>query len=242
MPIRFVLVATRHPGNIGATARALTTMGFRELWLVAPESFPHAEATALAAGADEILVQARVVPNLLEAVADCGLVYATSARPRSAYYWPTFSPREAAPRLLAAGRDGEAALVFGNERTGLSNEELALCAGVIRIPTDSSFESLNLAQAVQVLAYELRTQGDEAPAAVARAVPLAPTAEVERLLGHLDAVLTEVDFTDRSGGPHLLERFRRVFARAELDAEEVSILRGFLAAVQSKRRRAGSGA
>jgi len=242
VPIRFVLVATRHPGNIGATARALTTMGFGELWLVAPESFPHAEATALAAGADEILMRARVVPTLAEALADCGLVYATSARPRSAYYWPTHTPRSAAPKLLAAGRDGQAALVFGNERTGLSNEELALCGGVIRIPTDARFESLNLAQAVQVLAYELFTQGAEPPAVSARAVPLAPTAEVERLLGHLDQVLTEVDFTDRSGGPHLLERFRRVLARAELDTEEVAILRGFLAAVQARRRRAGSGA
>ena len=240
MPIRFVLVATRHPGNIGAAARAMYTMGLEELWLVAPESFPHAEATARAAGADALLARARVVASLKEAIADCGLVYATSARPRTAYYWPELSPREAAPKLLAAAGSGHAAVVFGTERTGLSNEELEQCAALVRIPANPAFGSLNLAQAVQVLAYEIRCAGAEAEPRAPRAVPLAPATELERLNAHLAEVLAEVDFTDRNGGPHLGRRLARIFGRAELDQHEVNILRGLLAAVQARRRRAGS--
>jgi tRNA (cytidine32/uridine32-2'-O)-methyltransferase len=241
VPIRFVLVAPRHPGNIGAAARAMSTMGLDELWLVAPASFPHAEATALAAGADALLARARVVATLREAVADCGLVYATSARPRTAYYWPELTPRAAAPRLLAAALDGPAAVVFGTERTGLTNEELELCAAVVRIPSSPEFESLNLAQAVQVLAYEIRCAREGPAPLPPRPVPLAPSAELERLSAHLDEVLTEVGFTDRIRSPHLSRRFARIFGRAELDQHEVGMLRGFLAAVQARRRRAGSG-
>lgn len=240
MPIRFVLVATRHPGNIGAAARAMKTMGLTELALVAPEAFPHAEATARASGADDLLAGARVVPTLAEAVADCGLVFATSARTRAAYYWPGYTPREAAPRLLAAAATGAAAVVFGTERTGLTNEELELCGAVIQIPADPAFESLNLAQAVQVIAYELRCARELPPARPQRPVPLAPSAELARLRAHLDEVLREVDFTDRTGGAHLSRRIARIFGRAELDQHEVNILRGLLAAVQAKRRRAGS--
>lgn len=241
MPIRFVLVAPRHPGNIGATARAMCTMGFEELWLVAPESFPHPEATALAAGAERVLTGARVVATLKEAVADCGLVYGTTARPRGAYYWPAATPREAAPRLLAAAAAGPVALVFGPERTGLTNEDLASCSGLVRIPSDPAYESLNLAQAVQVLAYELRCAGEAPAPGTPRPVALAPVEELEKLNSHLGAVLEEVDFTDRGGGPNLLNRLARIFGRAELDQHEVNLLRGFLAAVQARRRRAGSG-
>ena len=205
MPIRFVLVAPRHPGNIGATARAMCTMGFEELWLVAPESFPHPEATALAAGALPVLERARVVPTLREAVADCGLVLATSARARGEYYWPACPPREAAPRLLAAGEEGVAALVFGPERTGLTNEDLALCSGLVRIPSDPAYESLNLAQAVQVLAYELRcARGQPAPLPP-RPVALATVAELTKLTAHLGEV-----------GAHLRHVDRRVCDVAEL--------------------------
>ena len=217
-------------------------MGFEELWLVAPESFPHPEATALAAGALPVLERARVVPTLREAVADCGLVLATSARARGEYYWPACPPREAAPRLLAAGEEGVAALVFGPERTGLTNEDLALCSGLVRIPSDPAYESLNLAQAVQVLAYELRcARGQPAPLPP-RPVALATVAELTKLTAHLGEVLTQVDFTDRAAGPNLLNRLSRIFGRAELDRHEVNVLRGFLAAVQARRRRAGSDA
>src|SRR5579871_5578363 len=163
--------------------------------------------------------------------------------------------RPAAHRLLLAGADaargrtarapaaadGTAAVVFGTERTGLSNEDLELCGGLVRIPANPAFESLNLAQAVQVLAYELRCAAGVPPAPPAREVPLAPAAELERLNAHLAEVLVEVGFTDRLGGPHLSRRLARIFGRAELDQHEVNILRGFLAAVQARRRRAGSG-
>lgn len=239
MSIRFILVATRHPGNIGSAARAMKVMGHRELWLVAPEDFPNAEATALASGADDVLAGARIVGTLREAVADCGLVYATTARLRTAYYWPAFAPREAAPRLLAAAGEAPVAVVFGNERTGLSNAELELCNAMIHVPTDPEYPSLNLAQAVQLVAYELRLAAGAAVPAPVRGAPPAPVAEIERLEAHLDEVLTEIDFTDRSGGPHLLRRLSRILGRAELDQQEVNMLRGFLSAVQARRRRAG---
>jgi tRNA (cytidine32/uridine32-2'-O)-methyltransferase len=241
VPIRFVLVAPRHPGNIGAAARALKTMGLEELWLVAPAAFPHAEATARAAGADDLLARARVVGTLAAAVADCGLVLATSARARTAYYWPALTPREAAPRLRDAAAAGAAALVFGTERTGLTNEDLEQCSGVVHIPANPAFGSLNLAHAVQLLAYELRCASDLPPARSTRNVPLAPAAELERLKAHLDAVLREVGFTERHGGAHLRKRLARIVGRAELDQHEVNILRGILTAVQARRRRAGSG-
>jgi TrmH family RNA methyltransferase len=240
VPIRFILVATRHPGNIGAAARAMKTMGQGGLWLVAPECFPHAEATARASGADDVLARARVVATLAEAVADCGLVLGTSARLRSQYFWPVLTPREAAPRLAAAGAAGEAAIVFGTERTGLSNADFDLCNGLVNIPSNPEYESLNLAQAVQILAYELRCAAGAAPREPRRAA-LAPVAELERLRAHAGEVLTAIDFTDRRGGPHLLRRLARIFGRAALDQEEVNILRGILTAVQARRRRAGSG-
>ena len=241
MSIRFILVATRHPGNIGASARAMKTMGQGELWLVAPAAFPNAEATALASGADDLLMRARVVPTLAEAVADCGLVLGSSARLRTEYYWPVLTPREAAPRLIAAGTAGAAAIVFGTERTGLSNADFDLCNGLVHIPASPEYESLNLAQAVQILAYELFCLSDGEQRQPRRGAPLAPVAELQRLRAHAGEVLAEIRFADRRAGPHLLRRLARIFGRAELDQHEVNILRGILTAVQSRRRRAGGG-
>lgn len=241
MPVRFVLVEPVHPGNVGATARAMKNMGFDDLVLVRPAQFPNAEATALASGADDVLARARVVDTVAAAVADCGLVYGTSARTRSQYHWPGYSPREAAPRLLAAAAEGCAAVLFGTERIGLTNDDLEPCHALVHIPTDPDYDSLNLAQAVQVLAYELRVAQGVPPLRPAREIPLAPVDELERLYAHFDAVLREIDFTDRAGGPHLLRRLKRIFGRAELDRQEVNILRGILTAVQQKRRRAGEG-
>lgn len=240
MSIRFILVATSHPGNIGAAARAMKAMGQSELWLVAPLSFPHPDATARAAGADDVLAAARVVPTLAEAVADCGLVLGTSARPRSEYYWPSLAPREALPGIADAARDGHVALLFGTERVGLTNQELALCQALIHIPVQPGFESLNVAQAVQILAYEIHCAAGTPLPVARRRSPLAPAAELERLLGHLAEVLADVGFQDRRGGAHLLRRFRQLAGRAGLDQDEVRMLRGFLAAVQTRRRRAGS--
>lgn len=239
MPVRFVLVEPTHPGNIGATARAMKTMGLTDLVLVRPALFPNAEATALASGADDLLARARVVATVGEAISGCGLVYGTSARTRSAYHWPGFAPREAAPKLLAAATDGDAAVLFGTERIGLTNEDLEPCHALIHIPANPDYESLNLAQAVQVVAYELRVARELPPLRAERAAPLASAEELERLYAHLDDVLHEIDFTDRQGGPHLMRRLKRIFGRAELDQLEVNILRGVLSAVQQKRRRAG---
>jgi TrmH family RNA methyltransferase len=238
--IRFVLVATSHPGNLGASARAMKTMGLEQLVLVRPVQYPHAEATSLASGADDLLVRARVVQTVSEAVADCGLVLGTTCRPRARYRWPALTPRAAAARAVAELAATSVAVLFGPERTGLSNDELALCHALVHIPANPDYDSLNLAQAVQVLAYEFHlARGNPAVPRMREAEP-APVAELERLYAHIDEVLREVDFTDRRGGPHLLKRLERIFARAELDRTEVNILRGLLTAVQAKRRRAGT--
>jgi len=233
--IRFILVAPRHPGNIGAAARAMKTMGADDLWLVAPASFPDPEATTRAAGAADLLERAQVVATLAEAVADCNFVVGTSARLRTEFYWPGLTPREAAPRLLAAGEEGTAAVVFGTERSGLTNAEFERCNALIHVPANPAYESLNLSQAVQIIAYELRCAADLAIPRPRRLVPLAPAAELDRLTAHIDQVLNAVGFTDRAGGPTLLKRFERIFARAELDQHEVNMLRGLLAAVLAQR-------
>jgi len=239
VPIRFILVAPSHPGNIGSTARAMKTMGLDDLWLVAPTHFPHPEATALASGADDVLGRARVVGTLAEAVADCGWVLGTSARLRTALYWPVLTPREAAPRLLAAAQDAPVAVVFGTERTGLTNEEFERCNALIHIPANPAYESLNLSQAVQILAYELRCAMDLPAPTARRVVPLAPADELSRLNAHLAQVLAAVEFTDRAGGGHLERRFARIFGRAELDRHEVNMLRGLFAATLAKADRRG---
>jgi tRNA (cytidine32/uridine32-2'-O)-methyltransferase len=237
--IRIVLVEPSHPGNIGAVARAMKNMGLERLVLVGPRLFPHAEATARASGADDVLANARVAATLAEGLAGCGLVVATTSRARDQYF-QVADVREAAQRLLLESRRGPVAVLFGSERAGLTNEQLEAAHLLIRIPASESYPSLNLAMAVQIVAYELfRARGvhiEAAPAAAALADPL----EMERLYEHLGRVLEEIDFRDRTqGGTHLMARLRRLFQRAALDRNEVNILRGILTAVQSRRRRAG---
>ena len=156
--IKIVLVNTTHPGNIGAAARAMKTMGLEQLALVAPRHFPSAECTARAAGADDVLARARVFSSVEEAVADCELVFGTSARTRS-IAWPEVTPETAAAQVIDhAGAGSGAAVLFGRESSGLSNEELETCHAMIRIPTNAEFASLNLAQAVQIICYEIGKQ------------------------------------------------------------------------------------
>jgi TrmH family RNA methyltransferase len=238
-PIRIVLVETSHPGNIGAAARAMKNMGLTELHLVRPENFPHSEALARASGADDILANARVHSRFEDAIADCGLVVGTSARGRY-LHWELVEPRECAQRLAHASQTGPVAVVFGAERMGLTNVELAQCNLLVTIPTHPDYASLNVAMAVQVLAYELwLTLRPGAPALPDRDVPLASADEMTRLYAHLEQVLQLVDFQDRTGGGHLMARIRRLFNRAQLDQNEMNILRGILTAVESKRRQAG---
>ena len=237
--LRVVLVETSHPGNIGAVARAMKNMGLQQLVLVRPKQFPDPEATARASGADDLLRSARVVDSVEAAIGDCGLVAATTSRDRDQYF-RVRDVREGAAQLVTQARTGPVALLFGNERTGLTNDELALAHLLLRIPANPEYASLNLAMAVQLVAYETwRARGAQyvqPPPAMA----LASAAEMERLFTHLQQVMDEVGFRDRTpGGTSLMNRIRRFMHRAELDQNEVNILRGILTAVQQKRRHAG---
>jgi tRNA (cytidine32/uridine32-2'-O)-methyltransferase len=240
--IRIVLVSPSHPGNIGAAARALKNMELAQLVLVTPRQFPDPEASARASGAEDVLRAARVVPSLSEALAGCGYVVATTARDRDQYF-RVIDVRAAAARLVAECGRAPAAVVFGAERSGLSNEELEMAHALVRIPASPQYASLNLAMAVQLVAYELyRARGVAAPPSMPLAAPLASTQDMERLYTHFEEVLEQIDFRDRThSGTHLMARIRRLLQRAEPDQNEVNILRGFLTAVQNRRRTAGGG-
>jgi TrmH family RNA methyltransferase len=243
--IRIVLIETSHPGNIGAAARALKNMALDELVLVRPRYFPHPEATARASGADDLLARARVVDDLASAVRDCGLVLATTAREREQNF-RVMDARAAAQRLVQEAAHQSVAVVFGAERSGLSNEELNCAHALLRIPANPAYAALNLAMAVQIVSYEIlcargSAAGMDAPGAAApRAVPLATPEDMEHLYAHLAQVLEQIEFHDRTQrGTHLMNRIRRFLQRAELDANEANILRGILTAVQQQRRQAG---
>lgn len=231
--IRIVLVETTHPGNIGGAARAMKNMGLARLLLVNPQYFPHAEATARASGADDLLAAAELHPTLDAALAGCSLVFGTTARGRS-IPWPAVDPREAAQRALAAAPQGPVAIVFGREHSGLSNEELDRCNYLLHIPTNPDYSSLNLAAAVQVIAYELRMATQQGPVMPADSTPLASFQERELFYGHLEEVLMELQFLDPNNPKHLMRRLRRLFNRVELDQNEINILRGILTAVQRR--------
>ena len=241
--IRTVLVATSHPGNIGAVARALKNMALDELVLVRPRLFPHPEASARASGATDVLEGARVEPDLASALQGCGFVLATTSRERDQNF-RVLDVRSAAARLVAEAAHQPVAVVFGPERTGLSNEELNAAHALMRIPANPVYPSLNLAMAVQIVSYEiLRARELKLDAAAPRGAPLAAPEELERLYAHLTIVLEQIDFRDRTErGTHLMNRIRRFVQRAEPDINEVNILRGILTAVQQRRRRAGEDA
>jgi TrmH family RNA methyltransferase len=238
-PVRIVLVDPSHPGNIGSVARAMKNMDLSDLVLVRPRSFPDEQATALAAGADDLLAAARVVGSLPEALADCGFVAATTSRPRS-HHWEFVTPRDLAARVQALPGGERAALVFGSERFGLANEDLQYCNVLVRIPANPAYCSLNLAMAVQLLAYELFVARESPHSTLQLEAPLAAGAELEHFYAHLAEVLALVQFEDRTG--YLMERLRRLFNRAQVDRNELNILRGILAAVQGARSRPRGGA
>jgi TrmH family RNA methyltransferase len=218
----------------------MKNMALEELVLVRPRQFPDPEATARASGAHDVLGAARVVGTLAEALHGCGFVAATTSRERDQYF-RVLDVRAAAPRIVTEALRAPTAVVFGAERTGLTNEELETAHVLIRIPASDAYASLNLAMAVQVVAYELfRARGVRVPAAAPGAAPLASAADMQRLFEHLAQVLEQIDFRDRTqSGTHLMARIRRFLQRAELDENEVNILRGILTAVQSRRRAAG---
>jgi tRNA (cytidine32/uridine32-2'-O)-methyltransferase len=239
----FVLVGTSHPGNIGASARAMKTMGLSSLRLAAPECDPLAEeAIAMAVGADDLLRQAGRHPDLGAAIADCQLVLGCTARRRDVAL-EELPPREAAQRAIAALRAGPVAILFGRERTGLTNEELQRCHAAVHIPTDPGFSSLNVAAAVQVLAYEVRLAqlAGVAPPAVGADEPPATQEQLERFFEHLEATLVDIDFHKGRSTDIVMRRLRRLFLRAGPDQREVRILRGILAEAQRMARLAGRG-
>ena len=237
--LRIVLVEPSHPGNIGAVARAMKNMALSQLVLVKPKAFPHAEASARASGATDVLEQARVVDTVADAVAECGFVAATTSRERDQNI-RVADVREGAPRLVAEAGRGPAALLFGAERTGLTNEDLALTHLLLRIPANPDYCSLNLAMAVQLVTYEIHRARGASYVQPPAEVPLAPAADMERLYAHLEEVLQQIGFRDRTAsGKHLMERIRRFLNHAELDQNEANIMRGILTAVQNKRRAAG---
>jgi tRNA (cytidine32/uridine32-2'-O)-methyltransferase len=233
--IRIVLVETSHPGNIGATARAMKTMGLKRLVLVKPRRFPDPEAEWMAASAGDVLAHAQVVDSLGEAIADCHLVIGTSARSRR-IPWPCEPPRVCAERAAAASLQGEVALVFGREDSGLSNEELQRCNLHLHIPSHPDYTSLNLAMAVQLVAYELRLQAlaVQTPDPVDWDAPPATQADLERLYQHLEETLIEIGFLDPAAPRQLMTRLRRLYNRVGLDAMELNILRGILTETQAR--------
>jgi TrmH family RNA methyltransferase len=234
--VRIVLVETTHPGNIGAAARAMHTMGLSQLYLVNPRNFPCAIATARASGADHLLVQAKVFPNLLQAVADCRMVFGLSARPRN-ISWPAMDVRTCGILTVKGAREGEVAIVFGREHSGLSNAELDHCNYLVHIPSNLEYRSLNLAAAVQVMAYEVRmayTAGAVfPPRRLADSLP-ASADEMEGFFRHLEEALVDIGFLDPSSPRFLMRRLRCLFLRAHLDTREINILRGILSTAQKK--------
>lgn len=233
--IRFVLVRPTHPGNVGSTARAMKNMALQNLYLVAPGGLPNREASMRAAGAEDILTGARICATLDEAVHDCHTVVGTSARARR-IGWPVLDPRAAAEQLVLAARLGPVAVVFGQERTGLTNAELDCCHAVVRIPTNEAYPSLNIACAAQILAYEILCAGlKEHVPSVPERVPVSH-GEMRRFFQHLHAVLVHVGFLDPAQPRLLMRRLIRLFNRARPDQNEINILRGMLTAIQQRDR------
>ncbi|MBX3709021.1 MAG: tRNA (cytosine(32)/uridine(32)-2'-O)-methyltransferase TrmJ [Gammaproteobacteria bacterium] len=234
--IRIVLVHTSHPGNIGAAARAMKTMGLSALYLVAPEQFPHIKAVEMASGASDILDTAVLVKTVEEAIADCTLVIGTSARMRT-IPWPLFSPREMSEKVRQESPNSQVAILFGREQSGLSNDELHRCHMHIQIPANLEYSSLNLAAAVQVIAYELRLASlSQQGVSEDWDYRLANVDEMEKFFVHLQAVLIEIGFLKLNAPRQLMTRLRRMFLRTRPDVMEMNILRGMLTAVQEVKK------
>ncbi len=231
--IRVVLSRTSHPGNIGACARAMKTMGLSQLWLVAPHTFPHADALARATGASDLLDRAKVVDSLDEALGDCVMAAALTARRRDLAA-PVSLPREAAAELIGATAGGEVALVFGNESHGLSNDELLRCQLPVTIPTNPHYSSLNLGSAVQVMSYELRLAALSPEAPPPGLLTPASLDEIEHMMAHFERAMVNSGFLDPHAPRRLMPRLRRLFARTRLEREEIAVLRGMLAALEPK--------
>lgn len=230
--VRIVLVNTSHTGNIGSVARAMKTMGLSSLYLVDPVSPPDSHSSALAAGATDVLGKAVIVDTLHDAIADCGLVAATSARSRT-LSWPMLSPREAGVKLVAESQQSPVAIIFGRENNGLSNDELQQSQFHIEIPANPEYSSLNLAMAVQLVSYEMRC-AHLASAAFKEGEEEAPyplVEDIERFYSHLENTLQSTNFIRPQHPGQVMAKLRRLFTRARPDKQELNILRGMLSSI-----------
>lgn len=237
--VRIVLVETSHTGNMGSTARAMKTMGLTNLYLVNPLVKPDSQAIALAAGASDIIGNASIVDTLDDALAGCRLVVGTSARSRT-LQWPMLEPRECGVKMTQEAAQSPVALVFGRERVGLTNEELQKCHYHVAIPANPDYSSLNLAMAVQILAYEIRvawldqqaaSQGEVSAAELEDRYP--PAENLERFYQHLENVLLNIGFIRAAHPGQVMNKLRRLINRSRPESQELNILRGILSAIEN---------
>jgi len=237
--IRIVLVNTSHPGNIGAAARAMKNMGLSRLYLVSPKQHPTFDAYSRAAGADDVLADAVVTETLAEALSGCVWVAGTSARER-AVQWSQYDPRACAETCVEQTAQGDTAIVFGRERSGLTNEELELCNALVHIPTNPEYSSLNVAAAVQVLCYEVRMAwlSKSTPGAAKTRIPKedmpATMDQLDGMYGHMYQMMEDVDFFGKTNPEVIMRRLKSLFNRAATTKREVAILRGIFSAAQGK--------
>lgn len=236
--IRIVLVETSHPGNIGGVARAMKNMKMSNLYLVAPNIFPSADATSRASGADDILMSATVCESLSEAIADCSIVIGASARCRT-ISWPELTPKQCADKLSVDAVNNQVAIIFGRENSGLKNHELDLCQFLLRIPCNEEYSSLNLAAAVQVVCYELFSASGlnkEILVGDKDKEVLATSSQMELFYQHLHEALIDIGFMHEDKSKSIMRRLRRIYNRTKLDTKEVDILRGILRMSQGNKR------
>ncbi len=236
--IRIVLVETSHTGNMGSTARAMKTMGLSNLYLVNPLVKPDSQAISMSAGASDVIGNATIVDTLDEALEGCSLVIGTSARSRT-LPWPMLEPRECGELSAKTSVSSPVALVFGRERVGLTNEELQKCNYHVCIPANPEYSSLNLAMAVQLIAYEVRVAWlsqleAEKPQVEYEETPYPLVEDLERFYVHLEQVLLKVGFIRKAHPGQVMSRLRRLFTRARPESQELAILRGILSAVEKQ--------
>ena len=233
LKIKFILFEPTHPGNIGAAARAIKTMGFDKLCLINPIEHPHSEARARSAGALDVLLGAEVFDNFQDAIKDCGLIIGTTTRTRRISV-PVTNIRETAPSIVAEAKQKPVAVIFGPEKSGLINEQVDCCNQLVNIPSIGSYKSLNLAMAVQIVAYELRVASEALPAEI-KTRNLASNEDIELFYNHLNQVLLETGFLDPKNPKQLMRRLRSLFNRAQMDENEINIMRGILASYKTQQ-------
>jgi len=230
--IKFILFEPSHPGNVGAAARAIKTMGFEKLCLINPIEHPHSEARARSSGALDVLLNAEVFDNLQDAIKGCGLIIGTTSRTRRISV-PITNIRETAPSIVAEAKQKSVAVIFGPEKSGLINAQVDCCNQLVNIPSIGSYKSLNLAMAVQIVAYELRVANEALPVEI-KARNLASNEDIELFYNHLNQVLLETGFLDPKNPKQLMRRLRTLFNRAQMDENEINIMRGILASYNTQ--------